>query len=238
MARGILRSRYGAFALALACAAAHSAATQSDSPASGFVVLDRKAASKLLLSQITPEYPPVAKINFIQGQVRLQLTVNPEGHVREVHVVRGHPFLAASALKATSRWVYRPFVKGAMPTPFQTFVEVNFALRSRRLTEFPVQPERDLKGRVQPPEILAKPSERPPTASVRMRILVSDKGVAIDSLPVSGQPAHFDTARKDLQRWTFRPARWGTLSVPWYLDVDVPVESSNLPGGAGDPNGR
>lgn len=215
------------------------AATQSDPAFSNSILLDRKVASKLLVNQVTPEYPAVAKINYIQGQVRLQLVVTPLGRVGEVHVVRGHPFLAASALKAISRWIYRPLIKGSVPTQFQTFVDVNFSLRRRKVDELPIQPERDLTQRIRPPEILERPSSVSPTDSVRMRILVSDRGQVIDSLPVSGLPAHYEAARKGIERWTFRPAQWGALSVPWYLDVDVPVVEDPPPlQSTGDPGGR
>jgi hypothetical protein len=156
--------------------------------------------------------------------------------VDEVHVVRGHPFLAESALKAIRHWIYTPLMEGAVPTAFQTIVDVNFSLRRKKIEEFPSQPERDLSDRVQPPEIIERPLGRESMPCVRMRVLVSDVGRVIDSSPVSGLPARYDAARKHVEQWMFRPARWGTLSVPWYLDVDVPVESP--PSDAGESGGR
>jgi TonB family protein len=241
MASYFSKSRPALGILALVMAgwiAAIPAAAQSDPPPPDYIVLDRGTASRLLVDQVKPEYPPVAKVNFIQGQVRVQVIVTPEGRVGEAHVVRGHPFLAASALKAISHWVYRPFVKRSVPTAFQTFVDVNFQLRPKKIEDLPIRPERDLIRRIHPPEILDRPSGRQATASVRLRILLSDKGRVIDSLPVAGLPAHYDAARKEIERWTFRPARWGALSVPWYLDVDVPVENPPLEPDAGDPGGR
>ena len=35
-------------------------------------------------------------------------------------------------------------------------------------------------------------------------------------------------ARQVVDGWTFRPASWGTLAVPWYLEVDVPGGDSFL----------
>jgi TonB family protein len=229
MASCLLKTLHGRGVLALVVAgwvATVPGAAQSDPAVSNWVLLDRKMAAKLLVSQVTPEYPAVAKINFIQGRVRLQILVTPEGRIREVHVVRGHPFLAASALKAISHWAYRPFLKGSVPTAFQTYVDVNFALHPRKIEDFPVQPERDLTRRIQPPEILEKPPEGARGALVRVRILLNDNGRVIDAFPVAGLPAHYDAARKDIERWTFRPARWGALTVPWYLDVDVPIEGT------------
>ena len=36
---------------------------------------------RLVLTQPAPEYPPVAKVNYIQGHVQLELTVNGKGKV-------------------------------------------------------------------------------------------------------------------------------------------------------------
>jgi TonB family protein len=186
--------------------------------------LDSKAASKLLKSHDQPEYPPVAKLNFIQGSVRLQVLVSPEGEVREAHVLAGHPILAASALRSVRNWLFRPFKTRDGPTPFATLVDVIFSLQINKFAPFPNHPEEYLDRQVKPPEILDSPSGPADGESVRLRVLVGDKGQAIDTRPLGGQSAHFAAARKIVSCWTFRPARWGSLAVPWYLDVNVPVE--------------
>lgn len=196
-------------------------AAQSDPAAP--IELSRKAASKLLLTQVKPEYPPLARVNYIRGQVRMQVKVARSGRVSDAHVLYGHPFLAASALAAIRRWVYRPFVTRAGPTEFQTLVDVNFALRTSNVEHMPPQPERDLTRQVRPPEVLVKPDQKS-TASVHLRVLVGDAGEALDSTPLAGFVSGYEAARKQLEQWRFLPARWGNLVVPWYLDVDVPVE--------------
>ncbi len=201
-------------------------AAQFDTFDSHPVELDRKAASKLLLTQVKPEYPPLAKINYIRGLVRMQVTVARSGRVREAHVLHGHPFLAASALKAIRRWVYRPFMTGSGPAEFQTLVDMKFALRPKNVERFPTQPERDLTLQIRPPEVLAKPADAAPTGSVRLRVLVGEEGQVIDSTPLAGSPSRFPAARSEIEQWKFQPARWGNLVVPWYLDVDVPVEGT------------
>ncbi len=45
------------------------------------VIVDRKQAAKLVLTQTAPEYPPMAKVNYIEGQVQVELTVNGKGKV-------------------------------------------------------------------------------------------------------------------------------------------------------------
>jgi TonB family protein len=189
------------------------------------VVLNSREASSLILREVKPEYPPLAKINYIQGSVRVQLRITREGRVAEAHVIRGHPFLAEEALNAVRRWAYRPLKTGGAKAEFFTFVDVNFSLRRHRVERFPPQPERDLDRQVQPPAVVQKPGCCATASLVPMRVLVGADGRVIDSRPVSGWPATLRAARKSLEEWKFQPAHWGNHPVPWYLDVEVPAEA-------------
>jgi TonB family protein len=229
----------GELAAALACVAALlPAAGQTPSSAHWPLVVDDRKAANSVLNQVLPEYPTLAKVNYIQGQVRVQLVVTPEGRVRQAHVLHGHPFLAASALKAVRRWLYRPLMTSLGPADFLTVVNLKFALRPRRGERFPGQPEKDLDHRIQPPEVLEKPVENSPTSSVRLRLLLGDDGQIMDLKPIKGSPSNYEAARKSVAGWTFRPARWGALRVPWYLDVDVPISDPATHQGAGDPGAQ
>lgn len=200
--------------------------------------LDHTAAANLIWTEVKPEYPPLAKLNYIQGRVRLRVLVSREGRVREAHVVHGHPFLAVSALEAVRRWLYHPLKAAWGPTEFMTVVEVNFSLRIKKIDLFPRDPERDLIRQVHPPHLLDRPLGQQLGSSVRVRVLVNDAGQVIDTQPLAGLAANFEAACRSVERWTFRPARWGALPVAWYMDVDVPVEDSSLRHAAGDPGGR
>lgn len=225
-----------AWALAAWCLWTTLAATAQTSPSAAVPArLDAKVASRLIVNQVRPEYPTVAKLNFIQGSVRMQVLVTSQGSVGEAHVIKGHPILAASALGAVRRWLFRPFRTETGPTAFSTLVDVVFSLQTRKMTPLPSEPEEYLDRQVKPPEVPETPAGPSNGASVRLRVLVSDKGQAIDTRPLQGQPAHYATARKIVACWAFKPARWGTLAIPWYLDVDVPVESWIASRGAADP---
>ena len=225
MASRFLVSAQPASSLAwlVVCLIASVLAAQTGSPAPDAVLLDSKSASRMLLSEVKPEYPALAKVNYIQGAVRMQLRVSREVQVAEAHVVRGHPFLAEAALQAVRRWMYRPLKRGSQATEFSTFVDVRFALHGKKIDQMPPQPERDLDRQVRPPVLLRKPAGSRSPGSVRMRVLVGAKGQTLDSEPLAGAPSHFAAARHQVEQWTFRPARWGNHPVPWYLDVDVAV---------------
>jgi TonB family protein len=199
-------------------------AAQSGFAAEHPIELDRKMASKLLQRQVTPEYPSVARVNYIRGQVRMLVRVGRSGRVSFAHVVQGHAFLAASALKAIRLWVYRPLMTASGPAEFQTMVDVNFTLRSIKVDRLPPDPDQDLTRQVRPPEALERPPGDTSADCVRMRVLVNDGGQAIDATPLAGPPSLFQGARERIEGWKFRPARWGNLKVPWYVDVSVPMD--------------
>jgi len=200
--------------------------------------VDAAMASSLLLRHPTPEYPVLARVNYIQGRVRMELLVSRDGRVFRVHVLRGHPFLAVAALRAVRRWIYRPFDSGFGPEPFSTVIDVNFSLQTRKLLDqFPADPEKDLGARVQPPAVLNPPAESHSASHVVVHVLVDSEGHALDSCALSGPTQDFEQAQKLVQGWAFRPAHWGALAVPWYLDVIVPVEHWATPRAAADPGG-
>ena len=202
-------------------------------------VLDTKKAARLLLNQVPPEYPTLAKVNYIQGRVRVQLVVSAAGSVAGAHVLSGNPLLAAAVLNSVRMWRYRPFVAKGDSTTFATTVDVNFTLRVKKMELAPAQAESDFRRQVKPPEVLARPEKIASTdSSVRVRLLVNAEGKVIDSAILKGIPSMFEGARKSIEGWSFRPARWGALSVPWYLEVDVPVYNAPSQAGTRLPSGR
>lgn len=203
------------------------AGAQSKSSISDPAILSRKDAANLILAQPKPDYPALAKMNYIQGRVRMQVLVSSEGKVTEANVVQGHPFLAAAALNAVRQWHYKPLQTPSGPVPFVTIVEVNFTLRNIQLEKLPPEAVKDLNRQVRPPQVLEKPSVH--LHLVHLRVLVSEDGQAIDLSPIKGFPSQYDAAMKMAGHYRFEPARWGTITVPWYLDVEFPVESTPTP---------
>jgi TonB family protein len=206
------------------CSAGLPVTAQSEAVVEHPVELNHKMASRLLVSQVEPEYPSIARVNYIRGQVRMLVTVTSAGKVGFAHVLQGHPFLAASALQAIRQWVYHPLVTASGPAEFQTMVDVNFNLRNIRADRLPPDADQDLNWQVRPPEALDVPPGGASADCVRMRVLVNDRGQAIDATPLTGRPSLFPAARQRIEGWEFRPARWGNLKVPWYVDVTVPLD--------------
>jgi TonB family protein len=211
-------------ALAVLCAAGPVCA-QGNGPDPGDlpIVVDHKQAAALALAQLPPEYPPVAKVNYLGGQVQLQLTVNNKGKVASAHVLEGIAILAESALKATRGWVYRPLSTPSGPSGFMTTVKVRFNLKTRETQLTAQQAERDFLRQVKPAQIVRSPAGTHPEGVVHMRVLVNDQGQVVDMGVSPTDRARFEAAGQTLRGWTFRPARWGTLPIASYLEIDVPV---------------
>jgi len=53
-----------------------------------------------------PEYPTIALKMNLHGTVKVKVWINPDGSVRRVDYIGGHPILAESALKAIKTWKY------------------------------------------------------------------------------------------------------------------------------------
>ena len=57
--------------------------------------------------RVEPVYPQIARQLKLRGTVQLQATVSPDGAVKEVIVVGGHPLLAQAASRAVMQWRYQ-----------------------------------------------------------------------------------------------------------------------------------
>jgi TonB family protein len=59
-------------------------------------------------TKVEPEYPELAKKMHITGTVKIEVTVLPNGNVKEARVAGGHPVLANAALEAAKKWRFEP----------------------------------------------------------------------------------------------------------------------------------
>lgn len=64
-----------------------------------------------IVFQVAPSYPAIAASLKLIGTVQLQVIVKADGTVREIHVLGGHPLLAAAAVEALKQWKYQSTTK-------------------------------------------------------------------------------------------------------------------------------
>ena len=78
-------------------------------------------AKRKIKSQITPVYPDLARRLNVHGKVKLEVTVAPDGTVKSIRALGGHPVLVTASQDAVRNWKYEPGPKETIQ-----FVEVNF----------------------------------------------------------------------------------------------------------------
>jgi len=81
-----------------------------------------------LLSAPRPEYPPLARINHIEGRVALQATISKNGSIETLHVTNGPASMRNAAVDAVRHWRYKPYSVGGRPVEVVTTVYVHFTL--------------------------------------------------------------------------------------------------------------
>jgi TonB family protein len=62
---------------------------------------------RMVVLREEPEYPPIAAKMNLHGTVKLKIWISPDGAVRRLEYIGGHPLLAESALKAVKIWKYQ-----------------------------------------------------------------------------------------------------------------------------------
>ena len=81
----------------------------------------------LLINQIKPVYPMLARQARIYGTVRLQAIIATDGTIKELQVISGHPLLIQAARDAVLQWRYKPTLLNGEPYEVITFIDIVFA---------------------------------------------------------------------------------------------------------------
>jgi len=80
------------------------------------------------LSTPEPEYPQIARMAKITGDVVLTAVISRNGDIQNLTVISGHPLLIPAAMKAVRQWRYRPFLLNGEPVEVETTITVTFKL--------------------------------------------------------------------------------------------------------------
>jgi TonB family protein len=63
-------------------------------------------AERKVKTRVSPVYPELARKMAVSGSVKVQVTVAPNGAVKNVKVIGGHPLLVDAAVDAVKKWKY------------------------------------------------------------------------------------------------------------------------------------
>jgi TonB family protein len=104
------------------------AATISKTPETP-VIVPANVTAAAIVTQTTPEYPPQARANRIQGEVVLHAIIDKEGKISDVQVRSGDDTLAQAAVEAVRQWRYKPMLVDGEPKEVDTIITITFALQ-------------------------------------------------------------------------------------------------------------
>ena len=88
-------------------------------------------AAPRLLVRVAPDYPSMAAAAQMEGRVILEATVDEEGAVDDVRVLRTHAIFDEAAVDAVRQWRYEPLLFNGRPVPFVLTVTLSFNLNAR-----------------------------------------------------------------------------------------------------------
>jgi protein TonB len=81
-----------------------------------------------LIHKVIPPYPTLAKQARVSGKVELTGFIAPNGRIRQLQVLSGHPLLIPAALDAVRQWVYRPTLLNGEAVEVISPITVHFIL--------------------------------------------------------------------------------------------------------------
>jgi TonB family protein len=80
-------------------------------------------STRKVVTRVSPQYPNLARTMNIQGNVKADVLVAPNGTVKSIQIKGGHPLLGQAAENAIREWKWEP-------TPHETheIIELKFTL--------------------------------------------------------------------------------------------------------------
>jgi protein TonB len=90
-----------------------------------------QASDLILIRQVSPVYPPLARQADIQGSVVLDADISKDGTIETLKAISGHPLLIPAAVDAVKQWRYKPYVLKGEPVAVNIQIIVEFNLSSR-----------------------------------------------------------------------------------------------------------
>jgi len=92
------------------------------------IAISSGVATGLLIQEVRPVYPPIAKAARQSGTVVLQATISKTGTIQGLKVVSGNAMLQSAAISAVQQWRYRPYMLNGEPVEVDTTINVVFNL--------------------------------------------------------------------------------------------------------------
>ncbi len=83
-------------------------------------------ASLQVLKRVAIVYPALAKVQRDDGVVRIQFTIDRNGHVAKAKITDGPRMMQQASLDAVNQWIFRPFLLSGEPVEVNTVLKIIF----------------------------------------------------------------------------------------------------------------
>jgi len=90
------------------------------------VFVSQAVSASMLIKKVPAQYPQLAQLARIQGQVVLDAVIDRNGVVETLVLLSGHPMLAPAAIEAVRHWIYNPYLVNGQPVEMETEITVSF----------------------------------------------------------------------------------------------------------------
>jgi TonB family protein len=64
-------------------------------------------SDRKVITKVAPNYPELARRMHLQGSVKLEVVVRPDGAVKSTRVIGGNPVLIQAAADALTKWKFQ-----------------------------------------------------------------------------------------------------------------------------------
>jgi len=83
----------------------------------------------VLISQVQPKYPDIARDAGVEGSVLVQVMVGKDGRVKDTRVVKSIPMLDAAAVEAVKQFVFKPALANNKPVVTWVAIPIRFKMQ-------------------------------------------------------------------------------------------------------------
>lgn len=195
-----------------------------DQPNSGNPPIRIVDMSQAELLELAVEKPPIIWPQTLDGaetgQASFYVSIDREGHIREVLPVRtANERTNDSAIRQLMRWKFKPPTQDGKAVQAEGLI--TFSLNTRAFG--PAQPLSDEEMRkmaVTPVNPVLPPRTVPPGTTFKLRVAVDSDGRIIEEIVMEGPPDLFGPCDEALKHWQFKPIMENGQPMPYRGVVD------------------
>jgi TonB family protein len=164
------------------------------------------------IHRVEPLYPDEARQARISGIVILETTIDRNGVIRDVRVLKPLPFgLSQAAVDAVKQWSFKPGTKNGEPVDVISNLTINFMLHS---DDAPLRVGGDVRAPVVVQKVEASYTEEARNARINgiviLEVVIGRDGLVKKASILKPLPFGLDQAAIDaVTQWKFKP---GTLN--------------------------